>query len=46
VVARGTIEEEIIALHETKRDLVEGILSGANAAAKLSTDELMTMIRG
>ena len=45
IVARGTIEEEILALHETKRDLVEGILDGTSAAAKLSTQDLMEMIR-
>jgi superfamily II DNA or RNA helicase len=45
IVARGTIEEEILALHETKRDLVEGILEGTSAAAKLSTQDLMEMIR-
>jgi superfamily II DNA or RNA helicase len=45
IVARGTIEEEILALHETKRDLVEGILEGTSAAAKLSTHDLMEMIR-
>ncbi len=46
VVARGTIEEEILALHETKRDLVEGVLAGTGTAAKLSTDELIGMLRG
>ncbi len=46
IVARDTIEEEILALHETKRDLVEGVLDGAGAAAKLSTQDLVSLIRG
>lgn len=44
IVARGTIEEEILALHETKRDLVDGILDGTDAAGKLSTKDLMNII--
>jgi SNF2 family DNA or RNA helicase len=44
IVAKGTIEEEILALHETKRDLVDGILEGTNAAAKFSTKDLIEMI--
>lgn len=46
IVARDTIEEEILALHETKRDLVEGVLDGAGAAAKLSTQDLVSLIQG
>jgi len=45
IIARGTIEEEILSLHETKRDLVTGVLEGTAAAATLSTSELMNMLR-
>ena len=45
IIARGTIEEQILALHEEKRDLVDGVLSGADAAARLSTKELADLIR-
>ena len=45
IIARGTIEEQILAMHEEKRDLVDGVLSGADAAAKLSTKELADLIR-
>jgi SNF2 family DNA or RNA helicase len=45
IIARGTIEEEILSLHETKRDLVTGVLEGTAAAATLSTSELMSMLR-
>ncbi len=45
IVARGTIEEEILALHETKRDLVAGVLEGTEAAAKLTNSDLIRMLR-
>ncbi|KAA1260485.1 RNA polymerase-associated protein RapA [Rubripirellula obstinata] len=46
IVARGTIEEEILALHESKRDLVAGVMQGTQAAAKLSNEDLIRMMRG
>jgi SNF2 family DNA or RNA helicase len=46
MIAQGTIEEEILKLHESKRDLVAGIMDGAAASAKLSTQELVQLIRG
>ena len=44
LVARGTIEEGILALHKDKRELVAALLDGADAAAALSTDELVALI--
>jgi len=46
LVARDTIEERILALHARKRDLVAGVLAGTGKAARLSTDELLALIRG
>ncbi|MBI5548362.1 MAG: DEAD/DEAH box helicase [Deltaproteobacteria bacterium] len=46
LVAQGTIEEAILALHDEKRDLVAGVLDGAGTAGKLSTEELLALIRG
>ena len=45
IIARGTIEEQILKMHDEKRDLVDGVLSGADASAKLSTKELAELIR-
>ena len=45
LVAEGTIEEQSLALHDEKRDLVAGVLEGSGEAARLSTDELLTLIR-
>ncbi len=46
IIAKDTIEEEILKLHETKRDLASAVLSGAESAGKLSTADLMKLIRG
>lgn len=46
IIARGTIEEEILALHDSKRDLVAGVLEGTTAAGSLSTADMLAMIRG
>lgn len=46
IISRGTIEEEILSLHESKRDLVAGVLEGTTAAAAMSTSELISMLRG
>ena len=45
IIAKDTIEEKILEMHESKRDLVDNILEGTNAAASLSVDELMALVR-
>ncbi len=45
IIARGTIEEQILQMHGEKRDLVDSVLTGADTAAKLSTQDLADMIR-
>jgi SNF2 family DNA or RNA helicase len=45
LVARDTIEQQILALHEDKRELISGVLDGADRAGRLSTDELISLIR-
>jgi SNF2 family DNA or RNA helicase len=44
LVARGTVEEKILALHGSKRALVASVLDGTGAAAKLSTRDLMQLL--
>jgi len=46
LVTKDSIEEQILALHEKKRDLVSGVLEGTDRAGKLSTAELVALIRG
>jgi SNF2 family DNA or RNA helicase len=45
LVAEQTIEEKIIQLHNTKRDLADSLLEGSDQSAKLSINELMSLIR-
>ncbi|MFT3694981.1 MAG: DEAD/DEAH box helicase [Kofleriaceae bacterium] len=44
LVARGTVEEKILNLHGSKRALVAGVLDGTDAAAKLSTSDLIDLL--
>jgi SNF2 family DNA or RNA helicase len=45
LISRGTVEEQIITLHASKRALVAAVLEGTSAAARLDTDELMELLR-
>ncbi len=45
LVAKDTIEEQIVDLHRHKRDLADRILEGADAPARLSADELLKLLR-
>ena len=45
MVARGTIEESVLSLHEEKRQLAASILDGADTAAHLDGDDLLDLIR-
>ena len=45
LVAKGTIEEQIVDLHRHKRDLADRLLEGADAPARLSADELLKLLR-
>lgn len=46
LVTRGTIEEEILAMHADKRRLVEDLLSGTDRAGALSSAELIALMKG
>ncbi|MDR3339578.1 MAG: DEAD/DEAH box helicase [Candidatus Symbiothrix sp.] len=46
LVTDNTIEEKIIQLHNTKRDLADSLLEGSDQSAKLSMAELMSLIKG
>ncbi len=45
LVAKDTIEEQILALHEEKRELISGVLDGADRAGKMSSEDLINLIR-
>ena len=44
LIAKNTIEEKIIALHNEKRDLAEKILSGADTPTTITAEELLRLI--
>lgn len=45
LVAENTIEEKIMELHNTKRNLAESLLEGSDQSARLSIKELMELIQ-
>lgn len=44
-ITKGTIEEKIVAMHSTKRDLADSLLAGTSTAAKLTTDDLIDLLK-
>ncbi|MDB4413438.1 DEAD/DEAH box helicase [Pirellulaceae bacterium] len=44
-ITKGTIEEKIVDLHQSKRDLADSLLSESNIATKLSTDDLIKLLQ-
>ncbi|MCF6291512.1 MAG: DEAD/DEAH box helicase [Desulfobacterales bacterium] len=45
LVAKGTIEERIVALHNEKRELADSLLQGSDISARVSVEELLNLIR-
>lgn len=46
LVTANTIEEKIVRLHQEKRDLANSLLEGTDVSARISTEELLELIRG
>jgi superfamily II DNA or RNA helicase len=44
-VTKGTVEERIVELHRHKRDLADSLLEGTDVAGKISTDDLIELLR-
>ena len=45
LVARHTIEESIVDLHQHKRDLADSLLEGSDAAARMSAGDMLDMLQ-
>ena len=45
LVMRDTIEESILDLHRSKRDLADSLLEGTDISGKMSAEELFALIR-
>lgn len=44
LVTENTVEEKILKLHETKRDLADSLLDGTDTSGKLSAEDLLALI--
>ncbi len=44
-ITRGTIEEKILELHSTKRELADSLLEGSESTGRMSAEELLALIR-
>ncbi|MGL5958835.1 MAG: DEAD/DEAH box helicase [Phocaeicola sp.] len=44
LIAKNTIEEKIVELHRTKKDLANSLLDGTNQSHKLTRDELLQLL--
>ena len=44
LVTENTVEEKILRLHETKRDLADSLLDGTDSSGTLSADDLLALI--
>jgi SNF2 family DNA or RNA helicase len=44
LIARGTVEERILAMHRDKRELVANVLDGTDVAAQLTTKDLFALL--
>ncbi len=45
LVSQGTIEETVMELHAQKRELLDDLLAGGDAAGKASAEELLALLR-
>ena len=45
LVTRATIEDKIVELHKHKRDLADNLLEGADSSAKLSTEDILALLK-
>ncbi|QXE92220.1 ATP-dependent helicase [Geomonas subterranea] len=45
LVAKGTIEEKIVALHQQKRGLADSLLDESDLSGKVSVEELLALLR-
>ena len=45
LIARGTIEEKILCLHQTKRNMADALLEGSDMSAAMSREEMLALIK-
>jgi len=45
LITQGTIEEQIVGLHKSKRELAESLLEGGDVSGRMDSDELLALMR-
>ncbi len=45
LIAAGTIEEKIISLHQTKKNLADALLEGSDVSAAMTRDEMLALLK-
>jgi superfamily II DNA or RNA helicase len=45
LVTRGTIEEKIVELHHTKRDLADRLLEGSDASTRITAEDMLALLK-
>ncbi len=45
LVAKNTIEEQIVALHSQKRDLADSLLEGSDLGSRVTAEDLLALLR-
>jgi SNF2 family DNA or RNA helicase len=45
LVTRHTIEEQIVELHRTKRDLADSLLEGSDMGSRVTADDLLALLK-
>ena len=45
LIATGTIEEKIITLHQTKKNMADALLEGGNISASMSREEMIELMK-
>lgn len=45
LIVSGTIEEKIVALHQTKKNMADALLEGGDVSASMTRDEMVELLR-
>ncbi|NRA72786.1 MAG: DEAD/DEAH box helicase [Gammaproteobacteria bacterium] len=45
LIAKNTIEDKIVALHQQKRDLANSLLEGSDSAGKITVNDMMSLLQ-
>ena len=46
IIAAGTIEEKILELHQTKKNMADALLEGSDISARMTKDDMLQLLKG